>query len=403
MSSVTTMNASEAVEVDPKRAKAPKRAYLVLAGLVLGGSLVWGVHAFLTWGEVETDDAQIDADVVPISARASGQVARIVVRDNQHVHAGQVILELDTAELRAKMDKAQAELATVSAQAREADANVQLVIASASGGLKSARASVLGAQDAVRSASAQVSIAQASLDRARAQATLAVAEFSRAQGLFQSRAVSQAEMDRAQAGRDAAAAAVVQAQASLANALAARSQASSVIAQAEGHLEQSAPIDIQLAAARARADLAHAKVQEAQAAVRLAELDLSYAVIRAQTEGTVSRLAVREGQLVSAGQVVVQLIPKRIYVVANFKETQIRDVRPGQRVQVRVDAVRKTFEGVVQSVAAGTGARFSLLPPDNASGNFVKVVQRVPVRIEFKAGPPDLQAGLSCDVTVHVR
>jgi membrane fusion protein, multidrug efflux system len=170
-------------------------------------------------------------------------------------------------------------------------------------------------------------------------------------------------------------------------------------------LEQSAPVDTAIAVARANAALAHARVRSAEAQLALARMDYAHARVTAPADGAVSRLVARPGQLVAAAQPLAELVPLETYVVANFKETQIGRMHPGDRAAVTVDAYPgRTFEGRVASLSGGTGARFSLLPPDNASGNFVKVVQRVPVRIRWtKPLRVRLRAGLSADVTVYCR
>ena len=172
-----------------------------------------------------------------------------------------------------------------------------------------------------------------------------------------------------------------------------------------GRVTQSAPIEAQIGASRANADLAHARVDGASASLDLAKLQLSYTKIVAPSDGLASKLSVHAGQLVSVGQPVVELVPITTYVIANFKETQIGKMRPGQRARIEIDAFpHRDFEGRVESLSGGTGSSFSLLPADNASGNFVKVVQRVPVRIAWVNPPTDLvlRAGLSVDATVYV-
>jgi membrane fusion protein (multidrug efflux system) len=178
------------------------------------------------------------------------------------------------------------------------------------------------------------------------------------------------------------------------------------ITEAQGRVEQSQPVDAQLAVAKAQAALAHARADSAAAALDLAKQQLSYTVITAPFDGHISKLGVHLGQLVSPGQVVTNVLPSTTYVVANFKETQVGEMRPGQAANVTIDALPgRTFHAKVDSVSYGTGAQFSLLPPDNASGNFVKVVQRVPVKLVFTDLPADvpLQAGLSVDVTVLTK
>ena len=181
--------------------------------------------------------------------------------------------------------------------------------------------------------------------------------------------------------------------------------AKSQVSEARGRLDQSTPIDSRIAVAKAQATLAHARVKSATAALELAKLQLSYTRIEAPADGIVSRLSVHVGQLVQPGQPIAEFVPTATYVVANFKETQIARIKAGDRAVVELDAFPgREFEGTVESLSAATGARFSLIPPDNASGNFVKVVQRVPVRVHWKGDPGDImRAGLSAEVTVHVK
>ena len=241
--------------------------------------------------------------------------------------------------------------------------------------------------------------ARATVARAEADARRADADYKRMEELHSAQAVSQERFDAALAARDGALAALAAARAQLTGASEGRRTAEGRVAEAGGRLEVSTPIEAQIAAARAR-------VKAAQAQLDLARNQLSYARVTAPADGLVSRLAAREGALVAAGQVLGQLVPVRVYVVANFKETQLRRLRPGQEARVEVDAFPgAALRARVESISGGTGARFSLLPPDNASGNFVKVVERVPVRLELLEPPADLplRAGLSADVTVQVR
>jgi membrane fusion protein (multidrug efflux system) len=393
----------KSAESSEPKGRSGRKPALIL-GLVLavaGGAFVY--HRQATANQEETDDAQIEADVVPIAARVSGQVLHVRVHENQQVHAGDVLFEIDPQEYQSRVAQAEAELEMQRAQSAAADAEVDVVNANARGGLRAARANVTTAVDAARSASAQIAAAQAGLARARAQASQTGTTLARIRALVAERAVAQAELDNAQAADDAARAAVMQAEAQLQNASASRAAASSSIGQAEGRLEQSAPVEVLLTQAHARADLAHARVRSAEAALALARLQLSYTTVSATTDGIVSRLGIREGQLVQPGQSAAMLVPNATYVVANFKETQIGRMHAGNNAEIHVDAFPgHTFHGVVESLSGGTGARFSLLPPDNASGNFVKVVQRVPVRIRWTDAPRELalRAGLSADVTV---
>jgi membrane fusion protein (multidrug efflux system) len=388
----------------PARRRRP-RPILVLGSLAVVAIAGVLVHALATAGREETDDAQVEADVVPVGPRVSGQVLAVAVHENQAVRRGDPILQLDPADHEARVAQAEAELATAQAQAALAEAQERVAGASATGGLATAEAAVSGSTVAVANADAQARAAQAAVERARADARKAELDKERARRLEEESAVSREVVDHAEAAAEAAQAALAQADAGLSGAEEGRRVAVSRVAEARGRLQQSSPVGAQLAAAHAAAELARARVKGAEAALRLAGLQLSYTRVAAPEDGVVSKLGAHEGQSVQAGQPVIELVPARTYVVANFKETQVGAMRPGQRVEIRLDAYPgRAFEGTLESRSGGTGARFALIPPDNASGNFVKVVQRVPVRIDWKS-PPDvgLAAGLSADVTVFVR
>jgi membrane fusion protein (multidrug efflux system) len=400
----TARSAVAASQLEPK-GRSAKRPVLVLVVLVSCALALFFYHRAETANQEETDDAQVDGDLVQLSVRAGGQVLHVRVVENERVSAGAVLVEIDPLEYQSRAAQAQADLEMQRAQAAVADSDVELVTATAGGGLRAARATVTSAVDSVRSAGAQVAAAQAGVARARAQAQQTSASLGRVRALRAQSAASAAELDNAQAADDAAQAAIAQAEAQFATATAMRAAATSQIGQAQGRLEQSAPVDVLLAQARARADLAHARVRSSEAALSLARLQLSYTTVTAPRDGVISRLGVREGQLLQSGQSIAMLVPLATYVVANFKETQVGRMRARDRAEIRVDAFPgRVFQGTVESVSGGTGARFSLLPPDNASGNFVKVVQRVPVRIRWVNVPSEatLRAGLSADVIVFV-
>ncbi len=381
-----------------------RRAFRVVAVALVAGALAFGAHVVLTRGEETTDDAQVEADVVPLAARTGGLVKHVLVADNQTVNAGDVLLVIDDADHAARVKQAQADLAAARAALAQAQAQEQVATASARGGLSSAQATVSGSSAGVASANAQIQAARAALERAIAEAKQTQTDLQRAKALRQENAIAQAALDQAVAANDTAQAAVDQARANLAAAEEARRVAESRIAEAQGKLAQSTPIDAQIAAAHSQTELAAARVTSSEAQLALAQNQLDYTRVVAPQAGQVSRLAVHAGQLIVAGQPIAELVPAQTYVVANFKETQIGDMRPGDRAEIDVDAFpHRTLEGRVDSLSGGTGARFAVLPPDNASGSFVKVVQRVPVRIVWTR-PPDLplRAGLSCNVTVFV-
>ncbi|MBM7117954.1 HlyD family secretion protein [Archangium primigenium] len=383
-----------------------RRGFLVFGGIVAVLLVGLGGYLVATRGEETTDAAQVEADVVPLATRVGGPVLRVRVADNALVHAGDVLVEIDPRDYQARLKQAEAELESAQAQAQVADAQATVAEAGAKGGFSSARALVTSSSAGVSSAEAQVSVARAALARAEADAHRTTLDLQRTQQLMEAKAVSQKSFDDAKSADEAARAALEGARAQLSAAEQGRQVAQGRVAEARGQLDQSAPIDAKIAAARASAALAHARVKSAEAQVEQARLQLDYTRIVAPADGQVSRLSIHEGQLLAAGQMLGEFVPPRTYVVANFKETQVGHMHPGQRVTVRVDAFEgAALEGTVESLSGGTGSRFSLLPPDNASGNFVKVVQRIPVRIAW-THPPEalaLRAGLSAEVTVHTR
>jgi membrane fusion protein (multidrug efflux system) len=387
-------------------ARKSAKPYFVLGALVVVGAVIYAAVAWTTRGRENTDDAQVEADIVTVSSRVGGAILAVHVADNQRVKKGDLLVEIDPADLSAQKKQAEAEVAAARAQADGADAQVRIVAATSKGGLSAARAQLSGTAQSVEGAGAQIEVAKAALLRAKAEASRAETDLGRAEALRKDQAIPQAQLDTASANAESARAAVAQAQAQLAASMDMKRTAQTQIAEAQGRVEQSAPVEALLASARANAELAHARSDAAEAALALARSQLSYARIEAPADGLLSRLSVREGQLVQPAQQVVVIVPETTYVLANFKETQVGRMRPGQRAEISVDAYAgREFEGKVQSTSPGTGARFSLLPPDNASGNFVKVVQRVPVKIAWVNVPPDvtLAAGMSADVTVSTR
>jgi len=388
----------------PVRRAAGSRRYIILgvvAVLSIGGYLGFRV---VNANRQTTDDAQIEADVVPVAVRVGGAVRTVKVKDNAFVKKGDVILEIEPADWQARLKQAEGELAAARAQAAVADSQVEVAQATARGGLFTARAQVSTSKAMVGSAHAQLASAQAQLVRAQADEKKAAADLERMRQLILTNAVSQERLDNAQSAYDSAHASMAAAEAQLTAADDAQRVAKSRVAEASGNLDSSNPVDAKIAGARASADIARARVTTAEAVVELARLNVSYTEVRAPADGVVSKLAVHEGQLLAPSQPIAELVPNGSYLVANFKETQIGTMQVGQRVEVEVDAFASShLEGVVTSIAGGTGSRFSLLPPDNASGNFVKVVQRVPVRVEWKNVPTGfvLRAGMSATATVY--
>jgi membrane fusion protein (multidrug efflux system) len=396
---------------------------LPLIGLIVGVLVVViAVWMWATAGRESTDDAQVDAHVTPVAARVGGTVARVSVSDNQQVDAGAVLVELDRRDYEIALDRAKADLADARAVASAAAANVPITsttsagnVATAQGGVQEAQAGVSEAGQSVEAARARLVTARARLREQEANATRAARDVERLKGLLAKDEISQQQFDAAVAAADASRAAADSARSqvqeaelaiNVAESRLAASRAGQQRASAELRTAETGPQ--QVAATRARAESAEARVKQAEAAVKQAELNLDYAVVKAPAKGIVSRKSVEPGQVVQPGQPLMAIIPlDQVWITANFKETQLSEMRPGQPVTIKVDAYGgRKFKGHIESVAAATGSRFSLLPPENATGNFVKVVQRVPVKIVLEQGQdPEhlLRPGMSVTPTVQTN
>ena len=393
-------------DVAPAKPARKRKPFVILGVVALVALVVVGGYTLMTMGHESTDDGQVAADIVPVSARVSAAVSKVHVQENQTVKRGELLIELDPADTQARLQQAEAELATATAQAQAADAQVEIVEATSKGGLATARAALTGSTAGVGSAEAQLASARAAAARADADLKKAEIDLKRAQTLRQADALPQQQLETAEIEFESARAAKAQADAQVALAADSRRGAESRVGEARGRVDQSAPVAPQIASARAGAALAAARVRSAEAALVLAKLQVSYTRIVAPADGYASKLGVHDGQLVSMGQPLIELVPSETYLVASFKETQIGKMHAGQPVTIDLDAFPgRQLKGRVESLAGGTGASFSLLPPDNSTGNFVKVVQRVPVRIALVDPPTDivLVPGLSADVTVDVR
>ena len=382
-----------------------KRLYFIIGGVVAVLVIGYLIYALVTSGKEATDDAQVAADVVPVAPRIAGQVTNVYIHDNQLVHRGEPIADIDPKDAEVKVAQAQGDLETARAQAADADARVAVTQANARGAYVSAQGAVQSSRESVDMSHAAISDARAGVTRAEANAEKARRDWERASELGGKGDISKSQVDAARAANEAAQADLATARAHLVVTQNQAQAASANVQQAQGRLVQSEPVAAQVSSAQAQAQLAHAKVQTMEAALQSAQLSLSYTKITAPSDGIASKLAVHPGSLVSIGQPIVQLVPQRTYVVANFKETQVRNMRPGQQVKVKIDAIgRQEFDGKLESLSGGTGASFSLLPPDNASGNFVKVVQRVPVRVSWNGPSADrVPVGSSAEVTVYTK
>jgi membrane fusion protein (multidrug efflux system) len=387
--------------------------------LAVAGIAVW---LWLTAGRESTDDAQVDAHVTPISARVGGPVLRVPVSDNQQVDAGAVLVELDPRDYQVAVEKARAELADAIAAAAAAQSNVPITstqtssnVTTARGGVQLAQGGVDAAAKEVDAARARLTTAEARLREAEANATKSARDVERLRGLLAKDEVSQQQFDATVAAAEAQKAAVDSTRSQIAEADAGIRVAQSKLMQARAGAEQ-AQAELrttetgpeQIAGTKARAQAAEARVQQMQASLAQAELNLQYATVKAPVKGIVSRKTAEVGQTIQSGQPLMAIIPlDNVWITANFKETQLTNMRPGQTATLKVDAYGgREFKGRVDSIAAATGARFSLLPPENATGNYVKIVQRVPVKIVLDAGQNAeqlLRPGMSVEPTVFTK
>jgi membrane fusion protein (multidrug efflux system) len=351
-------------------------AILILAGIV-GGVLYWlHVRQF-----EDTDDAFIDGDIVQVGAKVSGLIESAEVGDNQDVAAGTVLVKIDQRDYQARLNEAKAALEAAQARWDVAKTNIDLAGANTEAALAEARAGVEQAAAAIQSSKSQLASAQADVTAAEAEATRRQADLKRYQSL-DVRAVSRQQLDQAQASADSTQANLDAARKRVSAAESAVVEAQAKRAYAEGVLAAAKTAPQQIAVAVAQAKSAQAAVDQAKAAVDEAELNLSYTTIKAPVAGRVTRRMARPGQYLQVGQAVMALVQPEVWVTANFKENQLAHMSRGQDVDIAVDAYPgQTFHGKVDSIQAGSGARFSLLPPENATGNYVKVVQRVPVKI----------------------
>jgi len=393
--------------------------------LIIGALLLFviaiAIWVWATAGRESTDDAQVDAHVTQIAARVPGTVANVLVHDNQQVDAGAVLIELDPRDYKAAVDKARAELADAEATAVAAQSTVPITstaatsnVLTARGGVMQAQSGVTASEKEIEAARARLITAQARLREAEANAAKASRDVERLRGLLAKDEISRQQFDNATAAAQAQTAAADSARSQVAEAEAGIRVAESKLVQAhageqQAHAElqsaQTAPS--QITATKARASSAEARVMQARANLAQAELNLQYATVKAPVRGVVSRKGINVGQVVQSGQPLLAIVQlDDVWVTANFKETQLKEVRPGQRAKVKVDAFGRDYTGKVDSISGATGARFSLLPPENATGNFVKVVQRVPVKIVLDPGQdPEhlLRPGMSVTPTVYFK
>jgi membrane fusion protein (multidrug efflux system) len=426
-----------------------KKLLRILGIVVLLVVVLVAVMVIPTLGKETTDDAFIDGRVANLSAQISGQITRIAVDDNRHVDAGTVLVELGSETMKAKLDQAEAVLDAKIAAAKSAHLSSDLMVITAPATAQEASAGVTVAQSAVTSAEAarksadgglkqaqaQLAVAHARVDQAKSETAVAEAaaatahdDARRIADLAPKGAVTQSELDHAKNTADSADAhvqAAKQAQAvaeasatdaevgvanagdAIASAEAAVASAKSALIQAQARATGADTAATKVIQAETEAALADAEVAQAKAAVAQAQIDMNNTVIRAPVGGWVTHHTVEVGAYVSPGQTVIGLVGDDLWVTANFKETQLTRMRPGQAVTIDVDAYPGVvFTGKVDSIQSGSGARFALLPPENATGNYVKVLQRIPVKIVFDPAPDaehHLVPGMSVEPTVKLE
>ena len=407
-------------------------AVVLLVGLVYGGYVWWQ-----SLRRVATDDAYVEGSVVVISAKVAGHVAELLTDDNRAVKAGDLLLRIDPRDYEAKRDQAKAAVAVAQATHQAARSETQLTRETTAAQVEEARATLESARVAEQGAESAVTEARATVEAKRAATAAMTAEVVGAQStqrqtgremermrrLLQGGFVSQRDFDQADMAASTAAATleatrrrltqaekeVQQAEASLASRVLAVSQARQRINEARAALGRVESQRRQVSVKEAEIERAEAALSQARADLSFAALQLEHTEVRAPADGVVSKKSVEVGQVVQMGQPLLAIVPLHdVWVVANFKETQLARVRPGMPAEVEIDTFPdRVFHGTVDSLSAGTGARFSLLPPENATGNWVKVVQRVPVKIRLDArefgNPFTLRAGMSAYVVIRVK
>ena len=380
--------------------------FLAIAAAVIAVSIP--LYSYIVSYE-STDDAQINGYIYPVSSRVSGYVTRVTVDDNQYVEAGTVLVQLDPKDYEVAVANAKATLANAKASAAGQVTNVPLTSVNTSSNLSTAEADVENSRAGLAVAEQQLRAAQATLQQAEANDLKAQDDVNRYKPLAQKDEIPQQQYTTAVDAQKATAAAVEAARASAAAAEHSVTQARAKVAQAEAELQYAQTRPQQISVQRSRAEAAEAQREQAQAALDQAELNLQYTTVVAPVSGIVGQRSVQPGQNVTPGQQMMTIVPldsQNIWVTANFKETQLKYMRPGQPVRVHVDTYGRDYDGHVLNIAGASGALYSLLPPENATGNYVKVVQRIPVKIVFEKGQdPEhlLRPGMSVEPKVKVR
>ena len=385
-----------------------RRRAIILVVVVILVLVALGLWWRSTFTE-DTDDAQVNGHLIQVSSRISGQVAKVYVDENQLVNAGDVIAVLDPNDYQVAVENAQAALASAQANAAAASVNVPITTINAGSNLTSADANLSGSHAGVQQAQQQLQAAQARVAQAEANNKKAQADLERYKPLVEKDVISKQQFDAAVAAADAAKAALSDANATERAAEDGVRVTREREAQAQAGLKYAQTGPQQVAAQTARARQAQAQVAQAQAQLDQAKLNLSYTKIVAPTAGIITRKSVEINQNLSPGQNLLTLVSlEGLWVTANFKETQLKQMSAGQAVEITVDATGKKYHGKITQIGGATGSVLSLFPPENATGNYVKVVQRIPVRIDFtdlanEDSKHELRPGLSVEPNVRVK
>ena len=406
----------------PLPRKSRRRPARIVVPIVIALVLVGGYFAWKHFNAYEsTDDAQIDGHVNALSARISGNVIEVLTDDERYVKAGDVLVRIDPRDYQVAVAKAEADLADAEAALQGSRTDVPITSTNTTSQLTTAHSGRTDATAALAGAQHQLDAAQARLDTAKAQVREAAANYKKAGDdvvryklLVAKDEISQQQYDTAvatadadKATLDARNAAVAEAEQNIRVAQSGVEEAHARIAQADAAIQAAMTAPQQVAVTQARAKSAQAQVDQRRALLDQAKLNLSYCVIVAPVSGIVGKKTVEVGQNISPGEQLMAVVPlDDIWVTANFKETQLRRMKPGQVVKFSVDAYSREYTGKLEGVGGASGSRFSLLPPENATGNYVKVVQRIPVRIDLDPGQNDdrrLRPGMSVDPKVYVE
>lgn len=414
----------EGIKESTKKRRRPMGLILAALGV---GAIAAGSQGLRWWqyasSHEETDNATVAGHIHQVSSRINGTVADVLVNDNQQVQKGQLLVKFDPRDYQNKVQQAQASLSAARGQAEAARSTINLAsqntsasTTQAQGNVASAVAAISTAQAAVKEAQAGIPSAQARVAQAEANLQRAQADYNRYQTLADQGAVPRQQLDTARAAyqvalaeRNSAQQLVAQAQAKYDQAQEGVTKAQAELSASKGELQQARAGGVQTEVNRSQYEAATAAIDQAQAGLKDAQLQLSYTNITAPSSGRVGRKSVEVGQRVQPGQPLMAIVDNQYWVVANFKETQLEEMKPGQPVEIKLDAFsHHPFSGRVDSISPASGATFALLPPDNATGNFTKIVQRIPVKIVLE--PKSIQGyesrispGMSAEVSVEVK